>query len=126
MYTRILRDTGGVMEKIQQVKEALLQESETFISFLKNGSGLEENEISTILGKNRSIFEKLQEVLAKGDETDKKEAIVAFARVMESFGDISNQIASNFGLKNEMLPKQHVKMMSHLGRDLGEIVRKSI
>ena len=114
------------MAKVQQVKEELLQECETFVSFLKNAKGLETIEISTLLVKNRSIFQKLQEVLAEGDEIDKKEAMIAFARVMQYFGDLSKQMSTDFGLKNEMLPKEHVRMMSHLGRDLGELTKKSI
>ncbi len=93
------------MAKIQQVKEELLQESEAFVSFLKNMSGSEVGDISTLLGMNRGVFQKVQEVLAEGDETDKKEAMIAFAKVMQSFGDVSKQMAGIFGIESEASPK---------------------
>ncbi len=109
------------MTKAQLVKE----ECEKFIALLKDKS--RQTSMRDMLSMNRSIFQKLQEVLLEGDAADKKEAMAAFTQVIQVFGDMSKQVAGILGFKDQpIIAPEHLKMMQEIGKDLENSLKKSI
>ncbi|MES2200083.1 MAG: hypothetical protein V4489_07960 [Chlamydiota bacterium] len=118
------------MTDVRQVKKELLQECEKFISLFKDNPRMDPSSIGSVLGMNRSIFQKLQEVLLLGDEADKKEARAVFSQVVGVFGFMSKGVADDLGLSSDLIGQtvrsEDVEMMRNLGKDLENLARKSM
>lgn len=129
------------MSNVQQVKKELLEECDKFISFFYDKSKSHKDKVPNILAINKSIFVKLQEVLKEGNEADKKEALIAFARVSKVFGDIASQITTSMGVSaetmkplmdpnllkgNPFVKPEQIEMMRKLGEDLEKLAKQSL
>jgi cell division GTPase FtsZ len=129
------------MSNVEQVKKELLEECDKFISFFHDKSKSHKDRVPSILAINKSIFVKLQEVLKEGNEVDKKEALIAFARVSKVFGDIANQITASMGISSEAMkplmdPKllkgnpfikpEQMEMIRKVGEDLEKLAKQSL
>lgn len=129
------------MLNIQQVKKELLEECDKFISSFQDKSKNHKDKVPNILAINKNIFVKLQEVLKGGNEADKKEALIAFARVSRVFGNIANQITTSMGISpetmkplmdpnllkgNAFIKPEQIEMMRKLGEDLEKLAKQSL
>lgn len=110
-----------IMTKAKVVKE----ECEKFVSLLKDKS--KQGSMGDMLSMNRSVFQKLQEVLLEGDAVDRKEAMAAFTQVIQVFGDMSKEVAGSLGFKDQpIIAPEQLKMMQEMGKDLENSIKKSI
>lgn len=86
------------MANVKNAKKELLQDCGKFLAVLEKKPKLNESiEIVDVVSLNRNISKNLQDILKNGNLKDKEEAMIAYSRVVTTFGNLAKKFSEGLG-----------------------------